>query len=329
MSGIDYFLFDGREKPAARLNLTATATKKCDSPKRCVSAQLNQRELMSSIPGSDIRILNPEAKTGRIRTVLFDFDGTISILRQGWQGIMEQVMLESICAGSRPTTLVRDTVRDYIEESTGVQTIVQMEKLVEMVHRFGRVPRQEIGDAGHYKQIFNNRLLEPVNRRIAQLSEGTRSAESFMVAGAADFCRELAGRGLTLMLASGTDVENVRHEAAVLGVDSLFKGGIYGATGSMATYSKAKLIAELMEQHHFTGPELLVVGDGPVEIALAREHNALSVGVASDEVSGQGWNEDKISRLIGAGCDLLVSDFRQRGILIRHLMQMQQSPSAT
>ena len=59
------------------------------------------------------------------------------------------------------------------------------------------------------------------------------------------------------------------------------------------------------------GDELLVVGDGPVEIRAARERRAIALGVASNEVARAGWNERKVARLSKAGADLLIPDFSQ------------------
>ena len=37
---------------------------------------------MDSLPGTEIRILNKNLERGRIKYAIFDFDGTISILRR-------------------------------------------------------------------------------------------------------------------------------------------------------------------------------------------------------------------------------------------------------
>ena len=39
-------------------------------------------------PLSWLEVLNPSARLGRVRHALFDFDGTISVIRRGWEGIM-------------------------------------------------------------------------------------------------------------------------------------------------------------------------------------------------------------------------------------------------
>jgi len=77
----------------------------------------------------------PKAK---IKHAVFDHDGTVSTLRQGWEQVMAPMMVRAILGEKYKTadeTLyhkVRNRVLDYIDQSTGIQTIVQMEALVEM-----------------------------------------------------------------------------------------------------------------------------------------------------------------------------------------------------
>ena len=77
------------------------------------------------LPGMEIEIIN-EVERGRIRHVLFDFDGTISLLREGWQRIMGPVMVEMICGDHPPTPEIEREVDEVIEETTGIQTIFQI-----------------------------------------------------------------------------------------------------------------------------------------------------------------------------------------------------------
>ena len=46
-----------------------------------------------------IEVVNPAIGIGRIRHALFDFDGTISVIRRGWENIMIPLMVEMICDG--------------------------------------------------------------------------------------------------------------------------------------------------------------------------------------------------------------------------------------
>jgi hypothetical protein len=114
---------------------------------------------------------------------------------------------------------------------------------------------------------------------------------------------------VTLYLASGTDHIYVQEEAGALGVDTYFGEHIYGARDDSTFQSKEQIIQRIMDEHNLKGEELLVVGDGPVEIRNAKSRAALALGVAADEVRRQGLAPRKRERLLAAGADLIVTDF--------------------
>ena len=271
------------------------------------------------IIGKDIRILNNSFELGKIKHAIFDFDGTISILREGWEGIMEPVMVESICGDQKPTPEIYQMVRHFIDETTGVQTIVQMEGLVRMIEKQGLVPKDKILDAWGYKKIYNERLMVPVRKRIAELESGEKTLEDYTVRGSLDFCKKLSERNVTMYLASGTDRGDVRNESQKVTAAQYFRGGIHGAIGSVDDYSKDKVIKEILKDNNLHGSELVVFGDGPVEIRNAKENGAIAVGIASNEVKGHGWNPQKIERLTRAGCDILMPDFSEGDLLLEYL----------
>ena len=43
-----------------------------------------------------MEIVNPDIERGRIRSVLFDFDGTLSLIREGWQQVMGPMMVSEV-----------------------------------------------------------------------------------------------------------------------------------------------------------------------------------------------------------------------------------------
>jgi phosphoglycolate phosphatase-like HAD superfamily hydrolase len=130
-----------------------------------------------------------------------------------------------------------------------------------------------------------------------------------MVEGARSFLQALASRGLRLYVASGTDHPYMLNEAHALGVDRCFNGGLYGAIDQDEAHRKERIIERILDEHDLHGDELLVVGDGPVEIREAVSRQALALGVASDEVNRSGWNPAKVARLSRAGAHFLVPDF--------------------
>jgi beta-phosphoglucomutase-like phosphatase (HAD superfamily) len=62
---------------------------------------------------------------------------------------------------------------------------------------------------------------------------------------------------------------------------------------------------------HGAFDQLIVFGDGPVEIREARRRGAVGIGIASDELRRFGINLEKRRRLIRAGANALVPDFSQ------------------
>jgi len=262
-----------------------------------------------------VEIVNPAAPRGRFRHALFDFDGTISVIRQGWEHVMAPLMIEMI-AGQRgdPDGTIRREVHRYIEESTGLQTILQMDWLAEAVARHRG--RDQALAPEEYKALYDLRLHRHIRGRLARLERGEAAPPELMIEGAEPFLRALAERGLTLYVASGTDVADVRREAHALGVAGYFRGGIYGAVGASRACSKEKVVDDILTEHRLAGPELLVVGDGPVEIRAGKARAAVTLGVASDEVRRRGADPRKRARLLAAGADILVADFAHRAALL-------------
>jgi phosphoglycolate phosphatase-like HAD superfamily hydrolase len=274
-----------------------------------------------------LRGLTPaiEARVGRVRHALFDFDGTLSLIREGWEGVMIPMMIEMICDGdaTRPeigaalADEVAAEVAAYVDRSTGILTIEQMAWLAEAVRRYGLAAHPLT--AAEYKAIYLERMMGTVRLRLARLTSGQLPPAEMMVEGAAAFVEALCARGVTLYLASGSDHPNVVEEAEALGVARYFAGGIYGALDGSAANNKSAVIANIIRQHDLHGDELLVVGDGPVEIRHGVDCGAITLGVASDEIRRYGWNEAKIGRLTAAGAALLVADFQQHAVLARTL----------
>ncbi len=267
-----------------------------------------------------IRILDPRApaRLGRVRHVLFDFDGTISLLRQGWEEVMAPLMIEMICAGGPPDPAVAREVAEYVDVSTGIVTIEQMAWLAAAVRRHGRAAHPLTG--AEYKAIYLDRLDVRVDQRLARLAAGDVTPDAMMVPGARAFLAGSAARGVRLYLASGTDHHYVAAESAALGVAPYFEGRIYGALDGDESHRKERIIQRILAEHDLHGDELLAVGDGPVEIREAVAREALALGVASDEVTRAGWNDAKVARLTRAGAHFLVNAFEPVDELIGYLV---------
>jgi len=267
------------------------------------------------LPETEIELCIESIPFGQVKHAVFDADGTVSTLRQGWEEVMAPVMIKAILGDLHDTVdrgvyeKVRQQVLAYIDQSTGLQTILQMEALVEMVREAGFVPAEKVLDKFGYKAIYNEALMAVVSRRIAKLGSGKLDVMDFTVKGAVGFLTALHNRGVKLYLASGTDREDVVKESAGLGYAEFFDGGIYGAVGDVTKYSKKMVIDRIMTENKLSGPELVVIGDGPVEMRECRKRGGIAIGVASDEIRRHGLNPEKRTRLIKAGAQAIVPDF--------------------
>lgn len=275
---------------------------------------------------TEIEIVGPVSGGLRPAHAIFDNDGTISTLREGWEAIMEPVMIRSILGDGWKTAeeklflSVKERVRDYIDMTTGVQTLVQMHGLVEMVREFGIVPSAEVKDPQGYKDLYNEELLAMVSRRIAKLRRGELCVEDYTLKGAIPMLKALHAGGVKLHLTSGTDEHDLIAEAEALGHAPLFEGRIHGAVGDVNIEAKKVVLERILAQIGAAGARTLVTfGDGPVEMRETKRRGGLAIGVASDELRRFGWNMRKRTRLIRAGADLVVADFSQWQTLCRLL----------
>jgi len=257
---------------------------------------------------------------------IFDNDGTISTLREGWEKIMEPLMVRTILgpgwktAEEKLSLRVKERVQDYVEKTTGVQTLVQMQGLVEMVREFGIVPASEVKTATGYKEVYDEELLALVSGRLAKLRCGELCVEDYTVKGAIPMLMALKAAGARLYLASGTDEKDVHAEADALGYASLFEGRIHGAIGDVNVEAKRIVLERILSEIGAHAAHALVTfGDGPVEMRETKRRGGRAVGVASDEVRRFGWSMRKRKRLIQAGADLVIPDFSQWQALCRVL----------
>ncbi len=269
------------------------------------------------LENTSIEILH-EIERGKVQHALFDFDGTISLVRDGWQTVMVPMMVDVLLKETQtdetPEELERVVV-EFVDNLTGKQTIYQMMQLCEEVEKRGGIPKQPL----EYKDLYNSLLLPTVDERIAKLASGEIEAADLRVPRSLEFLQSLQKRGVKRYLASGTDVEFVRHEAELLGAASYFDGGIFGALREYQSFSKAMVIQQIFDDFNLTGTELLVVGDGSVEIENAKAVGAIAVGVTSAENNRYQMNADKRGRLLRAGADILIPDFRDGDRLLTYL----------
>lgn len=243
----------------------------------------------------------------RLKAALFDFDGTISTLRRGWETIMEPLMLEMISGNTAPDTELVRKVREYIDRSTGIQTYHQMKWLAEAVKAYGRNPGAS-EDPWWYKAEYNKRMMVIVGKRKASILKGQKPNTNFLIKGSEEFLGALVEKGVEIYIGSGTDYPDVEKEVRVLGLSKYFTE-IAGAPLGKVECSKEAVLRRLVFEKGIKGSELAVIGDGKVEIALGREVGAITLGVASDEDRLSGVNPVKRRRLLIAGAHAITGDY--------------------
>ena len=250
-----------------------------------------------------------------ISHVLFDFDGTLSLVREGWPAVMVPMFVEALPAlPGESEEARRQLCLDDIMRLNGKQTIYQMIQLADRIRERGGVPREPLW----YKHEYLRRLDERIRHRLESLRTGVWPTDDFLVHGARRLLELLQQRGVALYLASGTDEVFVKQEAAALDVTRYFGRHIYGALDDYKQFSKKMIIERILRENEVPGAQLLSFGDGYVEIQNTKEVGGLAVAVASDEANNGSGRVDewKRTRLLGVGADVVIPDYRDAAPLL-------------
>lgn len=265
----------------------------------------------------EIEILRPELPRGKFSAVLFDFDGTLSLIREGWPEVMIPMMVAALRETPTRETDAELTaaVEGFVMRLNGRQTIYQMMQLADEVKQRGGQSLEPLA----YKNRYHDLLMQRIHGRLDQLASGAVKAEDWAVPGSHDLLGELQRRGLKLYLASGTDLKYVRHEAELLGLTPFFGQHIYGAQDDYQKFSKKMVIGRILEDEGLRGEQLLAFGDGFVEIEEVKKVGGVAVAVASDEVNRKGINDWKRRRLVEAGADIVIPEYRKHNLLLDFL----------
>lgn len=271
------------------------------------------------LAGTSVEVVRELPRGPAPEHALFDFDGTLSLIREGWMDVMVPMLAEILLEYARPGETeegIRALVKDFVTELTGKQTVYQMIRLAEEIRARGGTPRDPLD----YKAEYHERLMERIAFRRKGLADGTLPREAALVPGSLEILGLLKARGVAIYIASGTDEEYVLEEAALLGVDEFARGRIYGAQADYASFSKELVIRRILEVNRVDGRRLAAFGDGYVEIADCKAAGGIAVAVASDE-SGRSGRPDpwKRERLLGAGADLVVPDYRDAEALVSYI----------
>ena len=183
---IDRFIGDWRESddrlaPQGAVDeMVSDGTTISDNHEQDYRRVADGAERVETLAGTNIEIVR-RSRTGEAsgtrtgkphaapRHVLFDFDGTLSLVREGWPDVMVPLMVEVLQATGtgEPVAQLRSLCADFVAQLTGKQTIYQMIRLAEEVGRRGGKPEDPVVYKGWY--------LDRLGQRIAGRREGLRS----------------------------------------------------------------------------------------------------------------------------------------------------------
>jgi phosphoglycolate phosphatase len=247
------------------------------------------------------------ASSPHARVALFDFDGSLSLIRTGWMQVMIPMMVEILAelkTGESEDEL-RAVIEDFVWRLTGQETVYQMMELANQVKLRGGTPEEALV----YKHRYLDRLSHVISERVQGLRTGQCPPDRYLVPGSRAILEELKARGLRLYLASGTDEIFMKEEADLLDVSRYFDGGVYGALDDFAKFSKRILIHRILQSPDIQGDQLIGFGDGYVEIEEVKQVGGVGVGLATDEPECQKPDEWKRQRLIGVGADYIIPNY--------------------
>jgi len=231
---------------------------------------------------------------------MFDFDGTVALVRAGWMPLMLDMMMETLAPLGPDAEALRAEAEDYVARFTGKDTVHQMNAFADHVRALGGTPLTGEEYKAEFMQIMEH-------RRSARL----KAPANLLVPGTRELLAALKARGLQVFLASGSAHDEIVFESELLGIAPFFDG-IYGSAPGRP--NKRDLLRQILDSG-IDGEEILTFGDGRVEIEETKAVGGLAVGVATDEAECLEVDAKKRGWLIDAGADYIVPNYLDEGLL--------------
>lgn len=262
----------------------------------------------------------PSFRPRPFRVAVVDFDGTVSLIREGWSRVMADVGLDVLngrCVEGRSRTDVSDEIEEQMLRLSGRPSLVQMAKLAEMLAGYGATPPTP----AVLHDEFLKRLYAQIDGRKKDLASGKVKPAAWAVPGTHDLLGELRSRGIALYLVSGTDLAAVNEESQLLSLGEFFGDRVYAPSDLTPDFHKRDAIAQILRDTGTKGEELIGFGDGFSETVEVKRVGGTAVGVASVEVGKVGPCRRKAMLLAEWGADPIVPDYADDGQLVERLFQ--------
>ncbi len=265
-----------------------------------------------------VELVNPAVRRGEFRVALFDFDGTLSLIREGWPRIMIEMMLarlreQRLIPEPEPACAVH--IEAFVMGLNGHPTLRQMERFAEEVTtRGGQAEPPAV-----YLQDYLTRLMSVVQQRWHALESRAAQPSDWVVPQSHAVLQNLRARGVPLFVASGTDYSHVSREVELLELFPLVGGRVFAPKDNDANFRKRHVIEHALQHCAAPGTALIGFGDGVVETQEVKRVGGVAVGVASSEAGVCDVNATKRDTLIAAGADIIIPHYESAGLLLEWL----------
>jgi len=234
-------------------------------------------------------------KKSKILVAVIDWDGTISLLREGWQKVMQEFIANYISSGS-PQKKDFDWAKNFIIKTLGENTIDQMLGIIEKsVKNKRKILAEKL--RREYRDILEEKI------RAKRIKQAKNNPDKFIVRGIAQFLEALKKRDIKILVFSGSEQNGkngIGQEARILRLEHYFDG-VFGYNGPVRPYNKDNVLKWVIKKYRIKDPsQILVVGDGPKEIKVGKKFGAITIGLMSKNITKE--------ILIKSGADFVVYD---------------------
>jgi phosphoglycolate phosphatase len=252
------------------------------------------------------RLRNSPGKPAK--AVVFDFDGTVALVRAGWMPVMLDMMMDTLAPLGDDPLALRAEAELYVARLAGKDTVFQMRAFADHVRALGGEARS--GES--YRDEFFARMAGRQAQRLRAVEAGQGKPDALLVPGTRALLEALRAEGLQVYLASGTAHDDIVKESRLLDIERYFHG-IYGS--APGRLNKSELLEHLLDSG-IPGAAIATFGDGRVEIEVTRAVGGNAVGVATDEQECLTVDAKKRGWLIDAGADYIVPNLLETAVLM-------------
>jgi len=248
----------------------------------------------------EIKIINN--KKAKILAAIVDWDGTISLLREGWNKVMKDYIANYISLNPQKKDLL--WAENFIKETMGENTVDQMLGMMAKAHENGvknmPIDQKKRKNLAEKQRIKYRKSLEE-KMRSKRIKRAKVHPGEFINKGIKKFLQELKKRNVKIFVISGSEQKErggIEEEVEILKLKHYFEK-VFGYNGQIHPYTKENALKWIIKKYKIKNPlQILVVGDGPKEIKTGRDFGTITIGLVSNNLSKK--------NLLKSGADYIV-----------------------